>query len=473
MDKVKNRFKSFPALALLLSLVYTAGCAEVRLHTIPAPPPTAKLRVFIQVLTSPENERWMTPHQVFQQNMIRLTAKRFQEKGIYEVVSQDDVNAALGGRQVRRKTDWSRKNWALAREVGRAVHAEYALFVIRTRVAENQNTGTVFNEMILVNTETGKKFRVVAQAPARWYIDVKEYHRMSMIFHQELFRTAKEDMLATAIRKGRSERVASSMEMPSRPALPPEPAVPSETGPSAPIPPVKSSPLERPRVVAKPGTPKSSPPPAPVGQLQPPEKPKAMAKPEIPITHPAPVPSPSISAETRVPQPSPAGISLSPSPDPSSSFTAESRVDLEKALQAETQVEGRRRLAVYDLEAAEQNKVVALILSEALREELLRLDHFQLVNRENIVKVLEEMALQQTGLVDEKEAVKAGKGLAVQQIVLGRYGALGKVSILQAKRLDVETQGALGIGSLKCDFGREEELLRHMAELARKIAGNK
>ena len=514
MEKVKNRFKSFLTLALPLSLVYAAGCAEVRLHTIPAPPPTAKLRVYIQVLTSTENVYWMLPHQVFEKNTIRFTAKTFQEKGIYEVVSQDDIKAALGGRQVRMKTDWSRKNWALARQVGRAVHAEYALFVDRRKLVENQYAGTVFYEMILVNTETGKKFRVLAQAPARFYIGVEEYQKIFKIFHRELFRTAKEDMLATAIRKGRLERAATSIEMISRPALPPVSAVPTETRPSTPIPPVKSSPVERPAVVAKPETPKSppppaplvqpppaetrpsipippvksspverpavvarpetpksSPPPAPLVQPPPPEKPTAIAKAEIPITQPSPVPPLSTSAEPRVPKPSPPGISLSASPDPSSSFTAESRVDLEKALQAETQVEGRRRLAVYDLEAVEQYKIVALILSEALREELLRLDHFQLVNRENIVKVLEEMALQQTGLVDEKEAVKAGKGLAVQQIVLGRYGTLGKVSILQAKRLDVETQGALGIGSLKCGFGQEDELLQNMAVLARQIAG--
>jgi hypothetical protein len=148
-------------------------------------------------------------------------------------------------------------------------------------------------------------------------------------------------------------------------------------------------------------------------------------------------------------------------------------VNLEKALQAETQVEGRRRLAVYDLDAAEPYKIVALILWEALREELFRLDHFQLVSRENIVKVLEEMALQQTGLIDEKEAVQAAKGLAFQQIVLGRYGTVGKISILQAKRLDVETQGQLGFGHLRCEVGREDELLRHMPELAREIVEKK
>jgi len=130
-------------------------------------------------------------------------------------------------------------------------------------------------------------------------------------------------------------------------------------------------------------------------------------------------------------------------------------------------------LAVYDLEAIEANKVVALILTEALRHELFKLKVFHLVNRENMVKVLEEMALQKTGLVDEKEAVKAGKGLAAQQIVLGRYGTLGKISVLQAKRLDVKTQSDLGFGSLKCDIGREDELLQRMGELAKEIAGKK
>lgn len=199
------------------------------------------------------------------------------------------------------------------------------------------------------------------------------------------------------------------------------------------------------------------------------EKPTVPAKPGAPQL-PPPLAS---SGEPTVPKPAPSDISLSPSSDQSSSFTTEFQVDLEKALQTETRVEGRRQLAVYDLESGAQYKIVTLILSEALREEIMKLDLFRLVNRENIVKVLEEMALQQTGLADEKEAVKAGKGLAVQQIVLGRYGTLGKISVLQAKRVDVETQGALGIGSLKCDVGREDELLRHMAELAKEISGKK
>jgi hypothetical protein len=46
---------------------------------------------------------------------------------------------------------------------------------------------------------------------------------------------------------------------------------------------------------------------------------------------------------------------------------------------------------------------------------------------------------------------------------------LGLISVLQAKRIDVETQATVSLGSLKCAVGREEEFLRHMPELARKL----
>ena len=104
-------------------------------------------------------------------------------------------------------------------------------------------------------------------------------------------------------------------------------------------------------------------------------------------------------------------------------------MDYDEVLSAEQTAKSGTNLAVYDLDTVEPYRVVALILSEALRQELFKLGLFQVVNRENIVKVLEEMALQQTGLVDEKEAAKAGKGLAAQQIVLGRYGILGGIPL--------------------------------------------
>jgi hypothetical protein len=132
---------------------------------------------------------------------------------------------------------------------------------------------------------------------------------------------------------------------------------------------------------------------------------------------------------------------------------------------------GAKKLVVYDFEATDQYRTVALILAEALREEVFKLKQFKLVNREDLQKVLEEMALQQTGLVDEKEAVRTGRGLAASQVVTGRLGQLGKTFVMQAKRVDVETFGTLGLASIKFTEGAEDEVLKSLPGFAKELAG--
>jgi hypothetical protein len=132
---------------------------------------------------------------------------------------------------------------------------------------------------------------------------------------------------------------------------------------------------------------------------------------------------------------------------------------------------GTKKLIVYDFDVTDQYRTVALILAEALREEVFKLKEFVLVNREDLQKVLEEMALQQTGLIDEKQAVKTGKGLAANQVITGRLGQLGKIFVMQAKRVDVETFGTLGIASTKFTEGQEDEVLNKLPDFARSLVG--
>jgi hypothetical protein len=331
------------------------------------------------------------------------------------VIEEKEVNMALGNQ--RSWLNWSRKDWDLAKQVGRALRADYAMISERSVMGSEHYWATV-----LINVETGKKYKFSTRVTRGRAEDYLPIVRGS---YQKIFSDAKNDLLATAIRKGREAAPAIMVQQ-----------VPIPKGKSAPAPTV---PLE------------------PMKSIPPPSLSAGSADPKAPqVPHPSPVASP---------EPTPP---KEPIPSPAIAREAGS----EKAVQ-ELRPDGHKRLAVYDLEATEAHKVVALILSEALRQELFKLRLFHLVNRENIVKVLEEMALQQAGLVNEEQAVKAGKGLAAQQIVLGRYGTLGKISILQVKRLDLETQGDLGVGSLKCDVGREDELLQHMEELAKEIAGRK
>lgn len=442
MGKAETWSKRHLILAALFLLLFATACAQVRVNTIPAPPPTAKLRVFIQPITQ-ENDPstvarkiyWRISHQNFEKNMVKFTRNILQQKGIYEVVTDEEVNSVLG-KQRPSEWDWQRKDWVLARQVGKAMHAEYVMIVARTRIYPQ-----LFWQMTLINVETGKKFGIFVRLPFDWKGHWEQYNKLYVRSYRQVFRDAQGDMLATAIRKGRLTAQLKAEPLP--------PPVESLTPvPPSPAPAIKPAPVEKPAVIAKP-EPSKIPPTA----VAPSPAPVVPRLPEVP---------PSVAVVPPVPM-----VSEKPSALPQMGR----EVDFEKVIQEETMAAGRTQLAVYDIDAIEPFKIAALILSEALREELFQLGRFTLVNRENIVQVMSEMGLQQSGLVDEKQAVKAGKGMAARQIIMGKFGVLGKTSVLHAKRIDVETQGTLALGSLKCDLGKEDEMLQHMPQLARKLAG--
>ena len=339
------------------------SCAEIPLNKI-SPPPAAKLRVFVLPLTgSPPPGGWGISHADFSRIQFRASRMILEGTGIYQVSTREDYLGVVGQRSIS-SSEWKSKDWALARRVGQALFADYVLIIER-----DHNAGVRFYQTALMNLETAKQFRVSFRVPLGKE-HTEEWQQIGRVAYAEIFREAKNDMLATAMRKGRS---------------------------SAPSPPKE------------------------------PEK---------------PAPSPPKVREVDL------GETLKPEPSPA-----------------------RTRLAVYDFNASEPLKIAALVLSEALREELFRLGHFTLVNRENMVQILDEMGAQQTGLVDEKQAVRAGKGLAAGQIILGQVGSFGNTLVLQVKRIDVETQATLSLGSLKCALGKEDEMLAGLPDLARRLAG--
>lgn len=369
--KGEIRSNRFHILIVVLTLLFAAACAEVRLHTINAPPPSAKLRVFIQAFSGHRAYgHWIIPHEEFAKIQLRVMQKSLQKKGIYEVVREEEIKAVLG-RQWVSQGDWERKDWDLVKKVGKTLHAEYGMIIGRSIVSN-----TYLREMVLINIETGKQFKVFSRLELRGGEDVY-LTEFSSAAYREFFNIASSDMLALAIRKGR---------------------------------------------------------------------------------HSAGVTIPSI-----------APTSVSEKPSVSSPLIRE--MDSKKLLHPETKAEGRTQLVIYDFDAFEPYKIPALILSEALREEIFRLGYFTMVNRENIVTVLEEMALQQTGLVDEKQAIQVGKALAANQIVVGKLSLLGKTLVLQTKRIDLQTMATLAIASINCGLGKEEELLERMPELVQKLVG--
>lgn len=396
--------KYFAVAAVLFFLLCASVAAEVKIASLPQPPPTAKLRVFVVALTletkfTKRPVFWPVSPQEFDRKQKNAIKERLIQQGIYEVVGENDIRAVLGD-QKPATWDWLADDCALVRKVGRALHADYAL------VSQRSFTIHLQFDTRFINLSTGQEFSTSGYIPPAMFMfmtdDQKKQPGAEVIKIQfrQIFHDAKNDLIRTAIRKG---RLAAK-----EPAAMPEPA----------LPPVKLQPA--------------------------PESQKEAARPQ------------KTAADGRLSE---------------KQLTFEK--ELEQLLESGDKITGKSRLIVYDFDAAERMKVVGLILTEALREEFHKLGGFVLVNRENILKIMDEYKLQQTSLVDEKQAVKVGKWLAANEVVTGHLAMLGETSILQVKRVDIKTLGTLALGSLKCPAGREDELLDRMPELAHKLLQTK
>jgi hypothetical protein len=363
------------SIAVIISLAFLCiissnACAKIQLGAIPAPPPVSKLRVYIQPHSTVFEGRgkWGVPDEKFIEDQVRIAARYLSETGIYEIVSKEEELAVLRDLKPTR-SDMERNDAALAREIGRALHTDYVMMMERGVIGI---TRTQYFVNVLINVESGEKFGARYNF-SKGGLDGQIMKRIMHQSYRDIFRDAKEDLLASAVRKSEG-RTGSAGKQEAEPAE------------------------------------------------------KNWIK----------------------------------------------EFEAEKALtqDADQSTIKGARLVVYDLDSSDQHRPVALILSEALREELFRLKQFVLVNREDLEKVLKEMALQQTGLVDEKEAVKTGKGLAANQVVTGKLGLLGKTFVLQAKRIDVESFATLGLSSAKFSQGQEDEVLGKLGEVAKSLAGN-
>ena len=438
----------------MVSLLLLNSCAEVQLKAIPSPPPTAKLRVYVRAISGPfpypgGAGAWDSSHKGFEARQIDGIERFLNQTGIYEIVPERDVKEVLGG-QTPAYLEMTKNNWKLTREIGKALHAEY-VFVIERRAEPDKIKGVDFPFSInLINTRSGKLYEASTRLDMFDSASKERVMEITKKLYRTVFLSAKKDMFETAIRKSekmytQSVEIATAPE--TKPKVPAQVTVKQVISPEPK--PIPTAPKTKPPVtVPMPETKPLTPPEVPEKPVAPPE-PKMIAavpKPESKIAASA--------AEAKLPASEPAKT-----PD-----TAQEKP-------RHKDISGMDRLVIYDLEAPEQYRTVALIVTEVLREELFLLNRFILVNRENLLDVLREMALQQSGLIDEKQAVKTGKGLAANQVVTGSLGILGKTYFLQAKRIDVESFATLGMASTRFAKGEEEDVLGRLPGLAKSLAG--
>jgi len=149
------RRRSFHGLLMFFVLATLAACATIKVNQLPAPPPTAKLRVYVQPLTG--EGKWGTSHEVYVQNQVRRAERFLERTGIYDVVGEQDVRTALGGQHIERR-QLEQDGWALARRIGDALHADYVMVMERVKQRGVVGGADFLFVNVMINVATGKVF---------------------------------------------------------------------------------------------------------------------------------------------------------------------------------------------------------------------------------------------------------------------------------------------------------------------------
>jgi DNA-binding beta-propeller fold protein YncE len=98
-----------------------------------------------------------------------------------------------------------------------------------------------------------------------------------------------------------------------------------------------------------------------------------------------------------------------------------------------------QNVAVVDLQAYGVSSNDAAVIADMIRSELVRSGSCNVVEKQNMEKVLAEQTFQQTGCTSDECAVKLGKILNVQVIIVGSFGKLMDKYIVTLRLVRVET----------------------------------
>lgn len=97
------------------------------------------------------------------------------------------------------------------------------------------------------------------------------------------------------------------------------------------------------------------------------------------------------------------------------------------------------RIAIFDIDVLQGVGAEGPAVTDQINTMLSSLPQVTVVNRDQIKKVAEEHQVALSGLVETPAAVKLGKFLAAQYIVVGRASKIGQTFYLVLKIVDVET----------------------------------
>lgn len=127
---------------------------------------------------------------------------------------------------------------------------------------------------------------------------------------------------------------------------------------------------------------------------------------------------------------------------------------------------GRLRMAVLRLDAAGVDSGVALTVSDQILNRIATDPFVRLVERARLAAILGEQALQHSGRTDPAYAVRVGKILNVQKLLVGSVARLGTAFTIDVQLVDVQSGRIDGAREIQCQNCGLEDLPRAVGELA-------
>jgi|GEM_PF-3487739 len=126
------------------------------------------------------------------------------------------------------------------------------------------------------------------------------------------------------------------------------------------------------------------------------------------------------------------------------------------------------RLAVLDFKADGVSRATSRRISELIRVNIINSRNFLIIERAQMGRILNEQGFQQSGCVEVVCAVKVGKILSANKILVGTVMKLGKSTVLTARVVDVEK----GISEFSHDQKIEsaDKLYENVKAFSRKLS---
>jgi len=126
----------------------------------------------------------------------------------------------------------------------------------------------------------------------------------------------------------------------------------------------------------------------------------------------------------------------------------------------------REYLAIIDFEGIGITNDEARVLTQRLTSEMISLELYQVLERSEMKRLLEEQKFQYSGCVDTKCAVELGKMLGAKYMVVGTISYIGKTFSIDSRLISVESGEAYGSGKYETNSSVDKLIKYGMQSVA-------